>query len=69
MKLIILITSLMFLANCSTNSVVKLGKKCTKIASDNTYEKSFIWIVDKKNIEDFSSKINKENCQINGEKS
>jgi len=69
MKLIILITSLMFLANCSTNSVVKLGKKCTKIASDNTYEKSFIWIVDKKNVEDFSSKINKENCQINGEKS
>ena len=69
MKLIILITSLMFLTNCSSNSVVKLGKKCTKIASDNTYEKSFIWIVDKKNVEDFSSKINKENCQINGEKS
>ena len=69
MKLIILITSLMFLTNCSSNSVVKLGKKCTKIASDNTYEKSFIWIVDKKNIEDFSSKINEENCKINGEKS
>ena len=69
MKLIILITSLMFLANCSSNSVVKLGKKCTKIATDNTYEKSFIWIVDKKNIEDFSSKISKENCKINGEKS
>ncbi len=69
MKLIILITSLMFLTNCTSSSVVKLGKKCTKIASDNTYEKSFIWIVDKKNIEDFSSKINKENCQINGEKS
>ena len=69
MKLIILITSLIFLTNCSSNSVVKLGKKCTKIATDNTYEKSFVWIVDKKNIEDFSSKINKENCKINGEKS
>ena len=69
MKLIILITSLMFLTNCSSNSVVKLGKKCTKIATDNTYEKSFVWIVDKKNIEDFSSKINRENCKINGEKS
>ena len=44
-------------------------KKCTKIASDNTYEKSFIWIVDKKNIGDFNTKINKENCKINGEKS
>tara|TARA_B100000029_G_scaffold448409_1_gene470912 strand:+ start:264 stop:473 length:210 start_codon:yes stop_codon:yes gene_type:complete len=69
MKLIILITSLIFLSNCSSNSVVKLGKKCTKIASDNTYEKSFIWIVDKKNINDFNGKINKENCKINGEKS
>tara|TARA_B100001559_G_C16234478_1_gene499384 strand:+ start:284 stop:493 length:210 start_codon:yes stop_codon:yes gene_type:complete len=69
MKLIILITSLIFLTNCSSNSVVKLGKKCTKIASDNTYEKSFIWIVDKKNIGDFNTKINKENCKINGEKS
>jgi len=48
---------------------VKLGKKCTKIATDNTYEKSFIWIVDRKNIEDFGTKINKENCKINGEKS
>jgi len=69
MKLIILITSLIFLTNCSSNSVVKLGKKCTKIATDNTYEKSFIWIVDKKNIETFGAKINKENCKINGEKS
>ena len=69
MKLIILITSLIFLTNCSSNSVVKLGKKCTKIASDNTYEKSFIWIVDKKNIGDFNTKINKKNCKINGEKS
>ena len=69
MKLIILITSFIFLTNCSSNSVVKLGKKCTKIASDNTYEKSFIWIVDKKNIEDFSAKINRENCKINGENS
>tara|TARA_Y100000817_G_scaffold277808_1_gene240176 strand:+ start:85 stop:294 length:210 start_codon:yes stop_codon:yes gene_type:complete len=69
MKLIILITSLVFLTNCSSNSVVKLGKKCTKIATDNTYEKSFIWIVDKKNINEFSKKINKENCKINGEKS
>ena len=69
MKLIILITSLVFLTNCSSNSVVKLGKKCTKVATDSTYEKSFIWIVDKKNINEFSKKINKENCKINGEKS
>ena len=69
MKTILLITSIILLTNCSSNSVVKLGKKCTKIASDNTYEKSFVWIVDKKNIDNFNSKINKENCEINGEKS
>ena len=55
------------MSNCTTHSV-KLGKKCTKLASDNTYEKSIVWIVDKKNIEAFESKISKEICEINGEK-
>ena len=67
MKTIIALLSLMILSNCTTHSV-KLGKKCTKLASDNTYEKSVVWIVDKKNIESFESKISKENCEINGEK-
>ena len=67
MKTIIALLSLMILSNCTTHSV-KLGKKCTKLASDNTYEKSIVWIVDKKNIEVFENKINKENCKINGEK-
>jgi len=67
MKTITLLLFFIILSNCSTHSV-KLGKKCTKLAGDNTYEKSLIWIVDKKNIEVFESKINKENCEINGEK-
>ena len=67
MKIIIALLSLIILSNCSTHSV-KLGKKCTKLASDNTYEKSLIWLVNNKNIETFDSKINKENCKINGEK-
>ena len=67
MKLIIALLCFMILSNC-TNHSVKLGKKCTKLAGDNTYEKSLVWIVDKKNIEAFESKINKENCEINGEK-
>ena len=67
MKLIIALLSFIILSNCSTHSV-KLGKKCTKLASDNSYEKSIIWIVDKENIETFRSKINKKNCKINGEK-
>ena len=55
------------LSNCTSHSV-KLGKKCTKLANDNTYEKSLVWLVDKKNIENFDSKISKKNCEINGEK-
>ena len=66
MKTIIALLSLIILSNCTTHSV-KLGKKCTKLASDNTYEKSVVWIVDKKSIEAFESKINKKNCEINGE--
>ena len=55
MKHIIYLTILLFLTNCSTHSV-KLGKRCTKLAEDNTYEKSLIWLSDK------------ENCANNGEK-
>jgi len=67
MKTIIALLSLIVLSNCTTHSV-KLGKKCTKLASDDTYEKSVVWIVDKKNLEAFESKISKKNCKINGEK-
>ncbi len=66
MKQIIFLIILLFLTNCSTHTV-KLGKKCTKLAEDNTYEKSLIWLIDKKNIETFDQKINKKNCEINGE--
>ena len=67
MKTITLLLLFIILSNCSAHSV-KLGKKCTKLARDNTYEKSLVWIVNNKNIEAFESKINKENCEINGEK-
>ena len=68
MKSIIIFLSLLILTNCASHSV-KLGKKCTKLASDNTYEKSLIWVVDRNNIESFNGKINKKNCEINGERS
>ena len=67
MKLLITLLSFILLSNCTTHTV-KLGKKCTKLAGDNTYEKSIIWIVNKENVKKFESKINKENCRINGEK-
>ena len=68
MKTIALTLLFIVLTNCSTHSV-KLGKKCTKLAKDNTYEKSLIWLIDKKNLKNFDLKINKKNCEINGEKS
>ncbi|MBC8306101.1 MAG: hypothetical protein H8E55_61360 [Pelagibacterales bacterium] len=68
MKSIILTLILILLTNCSTHTV-KLGKKCTKIAENNTYEKSLIWLVDKESLKSFNQKINKKNCEINGEKS
>ena len=68
MKTFTLTLILIFLTNCSTHTV-KLGKRCTKLAEDNTYEKSLIWLIDKKNIRSFDQKINKKNCKINGENS
>ena len=67
MKHILIIFSFLLLTNCSTHTV-KLGKKCTKVALNDTYEKSFVWIVNRENLEDFEKKINKENCQLNCEK-
>ena len=67
MKLLIPLILLLVLTGCSTHSV-KLGKKCTKLAEDNTYEKSFVWIINNKNLENFDQKINKQNCLVNGEK-
>ena len=66
MKLFIPLVLLIVLTGCSSHSV-KLGKKCTKIAVDNTYEKSFVWIINNENLENFDQKINKKNCVANGE--
>ena len=68
MKIFTLTLVLILLTNCTTHTV-KLGKRCTKLAEDNTYEKSLIWLIDKKNIKSFDQKINKKNCEINGENS
>ena len=68
MKSIILTLILILLTNCSTHTV-KLGKRCTKIAENNTYEKSLIWLIDKESLKSFDQKINKKNCEINGENS
>ena len=67
MKLLIPFILILVLTGCSTHSV-KLGKKCTKLAEDNTYEKSFVWIINNENLENFDQKINKQNCVVNGEK-
>ena len=64
MKKIMIIFIALFLSQCS-NHMVKLVKRCTPLSSGNTYEKSFVWLVDKTNLETFDKKINKKNCEIN----
>ena len=44
-----LLLAFLVLVGCS-NHYVKLGKRCTKVALDNTYEKSLIWIVNKESV-------------------
>jgi hypothetical protein len=48
--------------------MVKVGKRCTPLADNGTYEKSFVWLVNKDNLRSFDKKINKNNCEMNGEK-
>ena len=67
MKKIIIILSTLLLTQCS-NHMVKVGKRCTPLADNGTYEKSFVWLVNKDNLRSFDKKINKKNCEINGEK-
>ena len=67
MKKITFILSALLLTACS-NHMVKVGKRCTPLGNDNTYEKSFVWLVNKANLESFNYKISKLNCDINEEK-
>ena len=67
MKKIIIILSTILLTECS-NHIVKVGKRCTPLADNGTYEKSFVWLVKKDSLRSFDKKINKKNCEMNGEK-
>ena len=60
-SLIVVMLALIALTNCTTHTV-KIGEKCTKVASNSTYEKSYVWIVKKETVNAFDEKINKENC-------
>ena len=64
MKTLIGLSLLLFLTNCSVHSV-KIGKKCTTADADGSFEKSFIWFVDKDTVTTFDKKINKSNCKKN----
>jgi len=62
MKTLIILSLFFFLTNCSSHSV-KIGKKCTAAGADGSFEKSFIWFVDKDTAGTFDKKINKDNCK------
>ena len=58
---ITVLLAFVFVANCAQHSV-KFGKKCTQVAKDGTFEKSYIWIVNNNTNPDFGKKITKQNC-------
>ena len=64
MKTLSMICLFLILTNCSAHNV-KVGKRCTSPMADGSFEKSFVWIVDKTTVETFDAKINKENCAEN----
>ena len=61
MKILSMLCLFLILANCSAHSV-KVGKRCTAQTDDGSFEKSFVWIVDKTTAKTFDAKINKKNC-------
>ena len=64
MKTLSILCLFLIRANCSTHSV-KVSKRCTTPTADGSFEKLFVWIVDKTTVKTFDSKINKENCVKN----
>jgi hypothetical protein len=61
MSNLLVLLAFVFVANCAQHSF-KFGKKCTQVAKDGTYEKSYIWIVNNNTNPDFGKKITKQNC-------
>ena len=64
MKIFSILCLFLILTNCSTHNV-KVGKRCTASTVDGSFEKSFVWIVDKTTVKTFDKKINKKNCVKN----
>ena len=64
MKTLLILCLFLTLTNCSAHGL-KVGKRCTTPTADGSFEKSFVWIVDKTTVETFDAKINKENCSKN----
>ena len=64
MKKFLILYLFLTLTSCSTHSV-KVGKRCTAPTADGSFEKSFVWVVDKTTVKTFDKKINKENCVKN----
>ena len=67
MKTLSILCLFLILTNCSAHKL-KVGKRCTPLTDNGTYEKSFVWLVNKDNLRSFDEKINKMNCEMNEEK-
>ena len=64
MKIIFILSLFLLITSCTTHSV-KIGKRCTSADPSGSFEKSFVWFVDKETVRSFDKKINRENCKKN----
>ncbi len=64
MKILYILSILLFLTNCAGGNIakVKIGKRCTVADSSQLQESSYVWVVSKEAQKDFDKRINKSNC-------
>ena len=64
MKMLSILSLLIFLTSCAGGNVakVKFGKRCTAADENGLKESSYLWVVSKDALKSFDKRINKLNC-------
>ncbi|MAW17396.1 MAG: hypothetical protein CBE32_000430 [Candidatus Pelagibacter sp. TMED272] len=64
MKIISILSLILFLSNCAGGNVakIKFGKRCTAANGEGLKESSYVWVVSKDAIKSFDKRVNKSNC-------
>ena len=64
MKILSILSLLIFLTSCAGGNVakVKFGKRCTAADENGLKESSYVWVISKEALKSFDKRINKLNC-------